>query len=277
MLGPAGRRTSASFFYEGVELVRRAARRGSTSPPAAARASRSWSASRCACSSCAGTSTAGTTTARRTLMRRPRRHRRERQDRRATTTRRSRQAAHEHRRPTQELLGTADPGARRPAARTAESDAAAYTIPNTPGASARRCRCSSGYLKRGDAARRRRAPQTALRGRADDRRARVRGEDGPGRVPPAEHHRRALAGRALNAAAQAANWQPRVSRPRTSRTRNVVTGRGVGFGRHGSSALLGDRRRHRGEQEDRQDRRQAPLQRAGRRPRRSTRRWSRTR
>ena len=41
--------------------------------------------------------------------------------------------------------------------------------------------------------------------------------------------------------------------------------------------LLGDHRRDRGEQEDGQDRRQAPLQRHGRRPRRSARRWSRTR
>jgi len=39
----------------------------------------------------------------------------------------------------------------------------------------------------------------------------------------------------LNAAAQAANWQPRVSASNLSNA-NVVTGRGVGFGRHGNSA-----------------------------------------
>jgi CO/xanthine dehydrogenase Mo-binding subunit len=43
---------------------------------------------------------------------------------------------------------------------------------------------------------------------------------------------------ALNAAAQAANWQPRVAASNLS-SGNVVTGRGFGFGRHGSSAYSG--------------------------------------
>jgi CO/xanthine dehydrogenase Mo-binding subunit len=43
---------------------------------------------------------------------------------------------------------------------------------------------------------------------------------------------------ALNAAAQAANWQPRVAASNLS-SANVVTGRGFGFGRHGSSSYSG--------------------------------------
>ena len=81
---------------------------------------------------------------------------------------------------------------------------------------------------------------------------------------------------ALNAAAQAANWQPRVSASNLSNA-NVVTGRGFGFGRHGNSALLGDRRRDRGEQEDGQDRRHSTSTAPWTPASRSTRRWSRTR
>ena len=43
---------------------------------------------------------------------------------------------------------------------------------------------------------------------------------------------------ALNAAAQAAGWQPRVAASNLSNA-NVVTGRGFGFGRHGNSAYSG--------------------------------------
>ena len=99
-----------------------------------------------------------------------------------------------------------------------------------------------------------------LRQRADRRRARVRGEDGPDRVPPAEHRRddhgrRALAVGARRGRRIAAGWKPKVAasnladRRRRDRPRLRLRHVRVQPGRR--------RRRHRGEQEDGQDRRQA--------------------
>ena len=86
-----------------------------------------------------------------------------------------------------------------------------------------------GLPQRRVAAHRRRGAARGVRVRADDRRARLRGEDGPDRVPPEEHHRRRLADR-LNAAAHRSNWQPGVAASNLSKA-NVVTGRGFGLGR----------------------------------------------
>ena len=68
-----------------------------------------------------------------------------------------------------------------------------------------------GYLERRVAPQRRRGADLRLRDRAGDRRARLRGEDGPDRVPPAEHHRRPVAGGARTRPRRRANWQPRVA------------------------------------------------------------------
>ena len=162
---------------------------------------------------------------------RPRRRRRERQDRRATTSPRSRQPRTRRRHDRGELLGEPIPHPAPAALDTDEPGGARTTIREPPG-------------DRQDAAAVRRLPQdgdlraprraaVGVRVGADDRRARVRGEDGPGRVPPAEHRptRRAAAlDGALDAVAKAANWQPR-SPPRTSRTRTSSRAAASAFGR----------------------------------------------
>ena len=56
----------------------------------------------------------------------------------------------------------------------------------------------------------------------------------------------------LDAAAKAASWQPRVAALEAGRRATSCTGRGVAIGGF-ASTLAGDRRRHRGQQEDRQD------------------------
>ena len=113
------------------------------------------------------------------------------------------------------------------------------------------------------------APQTRFALGAVDRRARLRGEDGPVPVPPAEHHARPTrtAGVTCSSASRSSRTGSRRWPPRTCRTRNVVT-----RPRHRARQLRGlagrRRRRHRGQQEDRQDPREARVRDAGRRPRR---------
>ena len=100
-----------------------------------------------------------------------------------------------------------------------------------------------------------------LRLRAADRRARVRGEDGPVRssgsrtssTTDQNRWRDVLVGVGASSRTGSRGWRPRTCRPA-----NVVTGRGIALG---SFARLAGRRRrrHRGEQEDRQDRRSKHL------------------
>ena len=106
-------------------------------------------------------------------------------------------------------------------------------------------------------------PADGVRRRADDRRARVRGEDGPVRVPAQEHRHdddRPDVGAALEERARRRRRSSRTgsrrSPRRTSRAADVVKGRGHRARQlRGHEAVL--RRRHRGEQEHRQDRREA--------------------
>ena len=67
-----------------------------------------------------------------------------------------------------------------------------------------------------------RAPRRAagaVRVGADDRRARVRGEDGPARVPPAEHHARQAVARRARRGREGVELEAAASRRRTCRTR----------------------------------------------------------
>jgi CO/xanthine dehydrogenase Mo-binding subunit len=93
-----------------------------------------------------------------------------------------------------------------------------------------------GYLKRANL-RNPQGPQTAFAAeQMIDELAYAAGMD------PVEFRRRNITDErwltALNAVAQAANWQPRVAASNLS-SANVVTGRGFGFGRHGSSSYSG--------------------------------------
>ena len=117
--------------------------------------------------------------------------RRERQARRATSTPLLAQPVRRRRprRDAAELTGTPyphRPRARRAARRRPERRRRCTTS-RTSGSSARRSRCTRATSSTARCAIRRR-PADGVRGRADDRRARLRGEDGPGRVPAAEHH-----------------------------------------------------------------------------------------
>ena len=181
--------------------------------------SRPRSASRCACSGCAGTSTAGTTTASAQHVRRQDGRRRERQDHRAR-------------------LAVLRPGRQSNIDTTTELRSGTATWPAVPGSggptpSATRLYsyvntgygCQAGAREDAAAVRRlvqdatssgRRTRRSVLRQRADRRRARVRGEHGPDRVPPAEHRRHddgsAPAGwRCSTRRRMAAGWKPKVA------------------------------------------------------------------
>ena len=133
-----------------------------------------------------------------------------------------------------------------------------------------------------------RAGRTAhdVRRRAGDRRACARGEHGSGRVPAAERHPGQRLARSnadvlavLDAVTKAANWQPKVAASKLSDA-NVVTGRGVAWSNvYDTDAVHADGRdrRRRGEQEDRQGHGQARLPGVQRWPRRSIPAGSRTR
>ena len=102
-----------------------------------------------------------------------------------------------------------------------------------------------------------------VRLRAADRRARPCGEHGPGRVPAPEHLEQRIRGAAglpltwdrwknvLTEVAKISNWQPKVAASKLE-SGNIVTGRGIALGGF-AGTMAGDRRRHQGEQEDRQD------------------------
>ena len=106
--------------------------------------------------------------------------------------------------------------------------------------------------------------QALFASRADDRRARVRGDDGPGRVPEAEHRELPVARRARGGG-QGRELEAAVARLERSTSGRITKGRGVAIGGF-ASTFVGDRRRDRGRHEDRQDPRQARLRRARLRP-----------
>jgi CO/xanthine dehydrogenase Mo-binding subunit len=132
---------------------------------------------------------------------------------------------------TRELLGEPipTPGTAGP---NTENAAAAYAIPNKR-VTGKTLPVFEGYLKRANL-RNPQGPQTAFAAeQMIDELAYAAGMD-----PVAFRQKNITDERwltALNAAAQAANWQPRVAASSLS-SANVVTGRGVGFGRHGSSS-----------------------------------------
>ena len=150
------------------------------------RSSRRRSASRCACSGCAGTSTAGTATARRTCT-----------TSRSASTRPARSSALDwttygqagtSMSTTPELARHGARGRRRPAnGGPNPSDDTVYSIaePARAGEDAAAVR----RLVQDQRAARSERAAVVLRERADRRRARVRAEHGPDRVPQAEHRR----------------------------------------------------------------------------------------
>ena len=225
-------------------------------------ASRRRSASRCACSGCAGTSTAGTATARPTCTTsRPASTRTARSS--PWTGRRYGQAGRDASTRTRELLGTATWPAVPASGGPTPSDAAVYNTASYQSA--------AGAGEDAAAVRRfaedQRPPGSEraavlLRQRADRRRARVRGEHGPDRVPPANIDGSTVVGasagcRCSTRSTIAAGWKPKVAasdlqeRRRRHRPRLRLRHVRLEPGRR--------RRRHRGEQEDRQDRGEARL------------------
>ena len=132
---------------------------------------------------------------------------------------------------TRELLGEAIP-APGTAGPNTENTAAAYAIQNKR-VTGKTLPVFEGYLKRANL-RNPQGPQTAFAAeQMIDELAYAAGMDAVAFRRQNITDERWLG--ALNAAAQAANWQPRVSASNLSNA-NVVTGRGVGFGRHGNSA-----------------------------------------
>ena len=99
-----------------------------------------------------------------------------------------------------------------------------------------------------------------VRARADDRRARLRGEDGPVEFRAQEHRPRPTQDRVASTCSMRRRKGSRTGSRKVAASNlsnaNVVTGRGIAPRRR-YARLAGSRgRRHRGEQEDRQDRRQ---------------------
>ena len=132
---------------------------------------------------------------------------------------------------TRELLGEPIP-APGTAGPNTENTAAAYAIQNKR-VTGKTLPVFEGYLKRANL-RNPQGPQTAFAAeQMIDELAYAAGMDAIAFRRQNITDERWLA--ALNAAAQAANWQPRVSASNLSDA-NVVTGRGFGFGRHGNSA-----------------------------------------
>ena len=164
---------------------------------------------------------------------------------------------------TRRPSSTATPvgGARASGALDTGNSGPQYNIAEPPRDRQDRCRCSTTTSRR----RRMRAPLRSadvLRVGADDRRARVRGEDGPGTrsasrtSAPTDLNR--WRGRARCGVAKLANWKPKVAalEPRAG------TSSPAAASPRQLRRLAGRRRRrHRGEQEDRQDHGQAHLRR----------------
>jgi nicotinate dehydrogenase subunit B len=131
---------------------------------------------------------------------------------------------------SQELLGTPYPTPGTAAPNTSNT-AQGYSIPNKR-VTGKTLPLYEGYLLRGNL-RNPQGPQTAFASeQLIDELAYAAGMD------PIAFRRLNITDErwlgVLNASAQAANWQPRVAASNLS-TANVVTGRGVGFGRHGSA------------------------------------------
>ena len=207
--------------------------------PSRPRSSRRRSASRCACSGCAGTSTAGTATARPTCTTSRWASTRPARSSPPTGRATARPARHRHDQGAARhghLAG--GPGQRRPD--PVRLGRLQHRL-RTGGCWRRRSRCT-GARSRCSALRAPNAPQSVLRQRADRGRARVRGEDGPDRVPPAEHRRdddaRRRAGcRCSTASTHGRGLEAEGRRVQPRRTGNVVTGRGFGFGTFASSQV----------------------------------------
>ena len=110
---------------------------------------------------------------------------------------------------------------------------AQYSIPNRQ--RGREEPAAAEQLLQGDVPAGAEQPAVGVRRRAGCRRARVHGEDGPGRVPAPERREpdatiRRSGGRTCSRTwPRTSNWQPKVAASNLS-SANVVTGRGVAFG-----------------------------------------------